>query len=139
MTGRVEFPNGLSGLDKFQATVEHAEHAGQFMAALEDTPAGRDDAEDALLARQSWVLDDLEQRHFAGPAEDREHGTVGQMVDGVVAQFVGGDHAPVEPQYLFEFAAFEGDRQVEPFATSFMKRNQYPRCVPTLRTTIGHA
>ena len=56
-----------------------------------------------------------------------------EMVDGVVAPFVGGDHAAVEPEDLVEFAPVEAHRLVEAFASGLVERDQYCGCVPILR------
>ncbi|SIT57736.1 hypothetical protein BQ8794_40335 [Mesorhizobium prunaredense] len=94
-----------------------------------------------MSARQLRILDDLEQRHLAGATEDGKDGAVGKMVDGVVAPFIGGDHAPVKPQDLVQFTPVEPHRLVEAFTSCLMQRDQYCGCVPILRPTavISHA
>ena len=77
------------------------------------------------LRASAGILDDLVERRLAGAAEDREDGAVGQMVDGIVAPFVGRDHAAVEPQDLVEFASVEGDGQVHPIPSRLVERDQY--------------
>src|SRR3954453_11888306 len=90
------------GFDQLQRAVEHAKHAAKFLATLEDTPAGGDDGKCTLPARQLRILDDLEQRHFAGAAENGKDGAVGEVIDRIVTPFIGGDHAAVEPEDLIQ-------------------------------------
>src|SRR5690606_14989628 len=76
-----------SGADQLQRLVGHGKHAAEFMSSLEDQTARGNRRKRALPARQRRRLDDLVERHLAGAPEDREHRTVPQMVDGIVAPF----------------------------------------------------
>src|SRR5262249_7136944 len=78
------------------------------MAALENQPGRRDDAVDALAARQPRVLFDAVDRNFARAAENREHRAVFEKIDRVTPPFSRGDLAPVKPKDAVELAAFEG-------------------------------
>ena len=108
-----------------QRLVEHAQHLGELMAALQDEAARGDHGIGALLARQFRVLDDLEERRLAGTAEDGEDSAVGKLVDRIVAPFIGGDHAAVKPENLIQFPTVEGDRYVHPLQSRLVKRDQY--------------
>ncbi len=90
-----------------QRLVEHAQHLGEVVAALEDEPGGRDHGIHALLAAQLRPLLDAKQRHLAGAPEDGEHRRVLQEIDGVIAPFAGGHHAAVKREDAIEFAAVE--------------------------------
>src|SRR5262249_32156054 len=114
-----------SGFDEPQFLVEDVKHASEFVAALQDKPGCGNNGIGALLARVPGGLDDLEKRRLAGAAEHREHGPVGEPVDGIVAPFIGGDHAAVEPQDLVELFALEADRYVHSLAPRFIERHQY--------------
>src|ERR1043166_8065344 len=78
--------------------VEHAEHAVELMAALEDEPGRRNDAVDALAARETRIFFDAVNGDFRGAAEYREHGAVLEEVDRVIAPFPGRDLAAVESE-----------------------------------------
>src|SRR6185312_9709437 len=58
--------------DDVQRLVEHAQHAVEFWAALEDMAGHRHDAIGALAAREPRILLDAVDRHFGGAAEHRK-------------------------------------------------------------------
>ena len=90
-----------------QLLVEDFEHLGQFMAALEHQPAGRDHGILALACAQSGPFLHPEQRHFAGAAENREHRRLFQEIHGIIAPFPGRDHAAIHGQNAVELGAVE--------------------------------
>src|SRR5882757_8490841 len=86
-----------------QLAVDHQQHPIQFLAAAQDQPARRDHAVDALLAREPRVFFDAVDRHFGSAAEHREHRAVPQEIDGIIAPFAIGDHAPIQIENAIEF------------------------------------
>src|SRR3954454_2377946 len=97
------------GLNQRQLAVDHQQHAVEFLAAAQDQAGRRDHAVHALLARELRIFLDAIERDFGGAAEYRKHRAVLQEIDGVIAPFAVGDHAPVEVQDAIEFQAVEGN------------------------------
>src|SRR5262245_33981075 len=84
------------GFHEPQAPVKHSQYAREFVATLHNHTGGGDHREGALPAGEPWVLDDLKERRFAGAPKNREYRAVGQVIDRIVAPFIGGDHPPIE-------------------------------------------
>src|SRR5436190_22371618 len=95
--------------DHGELAVDHQQHALEFMAAAQDQAGRRDHAVHALLAREPRILLDPVNRNLGSAAEYRKHRTVLQKVDGVVAPFAVGDHAPIQIEDTVEFETIERD------------------------------
>src|ERR1700761_943864 len=79
------------------------------MAAADDVSGGRNHAVSALAAAQFRVFLDAIDRHFRGAAEYREHRTILEEVDGIIAPFAVGDLAAVKPQNTIKLTPAESD------------------------------
>src|SRR2546426_6752650 len=98
-----------ASLHQRQLAIDHQQDTLEFVAAAQDQAGRRDHAVHALLARQPRILFDPVDRHFGSAAEDRKHRAVFQEVDGVVAPFAVGDHAPIQIEDTVEFETIERD------------------------------
>src|SRR5262249_46808803 len=88
--------------------VERAKHAVEFVAALEDEARRRNDAVDALAARETRIFFDAVNGDFRGAPEHREHRAVLEEVDGVTAPFAGRHLGAVESEDAAQFPPLEG-------------------------------
>src|SRR5256885_17255709 len=102
-------PQDKGGSNHRQLAVDHQQHALEFVAAAQDQSGRRDHAVHALLAREPWIFLDAVDRNLGGAAEYRKHRAVFQKVDGVVAPFAIGDHAPIQIEDTVEFETIERD------------------------------
>src|SRR3954465_10736194 len=89
------YPTAAS-LHHRQLAIDHQQHAFEFVAAAQDQPGRGDHAVHALLAREPRILLDAIDRDFGGAAEYREHRTLPEEVDGIVAPFAVGDHPAIQ-------------------------------------------
>jgi hypothetical protein len=70
-------------------------------------------------------------------AKYRKDGAVAEMVDGVVAPLIGGNHAPIEPENLIEFPSLECHREFLSLPTGLMERDQNRGWLAILRPSAA--
>ena len=76
--------------------IKHPQYSIQLPPAFDDEASACNHAELALLISKRWRLLYSVERLFAGPAEDREDGSVGFEIQRIVFPMSGADHLAID-------------------------------------------